>query len=100
MCCRAGWKRAIKVILTVLFRGSVSEWEGVMTPQDYTIIVEALQDALKNSNSEEHAGIVTATVHIARKLKADNPKFFRMAKFIDVVCNYGFSGAQVDSQTN
>jgi hypothetical protein len=76
------------------------KWEDFMTPQDYTLIVEALQDALKNSNSEEHAGIVTATVHIARKLKTDNPKFFRMAKFIDVVCNYGFSGAQADSSAN
>jgi hypothetical protein len=68
-----------------------------MTPQDYTLIVEALQDALKSSNPEEHAGIVTATVHIARKLKSDNPKFFRMAKFIDVVCNYGFSPTQIDT---
>jgi hypothetical protein len=62
-----------------------------MTPQDYALIVEALQDALKNSQPEEHAGIVTATVHIARKLKTDNPALFRMAAFIDVVCNYGFS---------
>ena len=62
-----------------------------MTPKDYALIVEALQDALKNARPEEHEGILTATVHIAQKLKDDNPGVFRMATFIDVVCNHGFS---------
>jgi hypothetical protein len=65
-----------------------------MAPEDYALIVAALQDALKNSRPEEHEGIVTATVHIAQKLKNNNPGSFRMAKFIDVVCNQGFSAAQ------
>lgn len=72
-----------------------------MTPQDYALIVEALQGALKNSKPEEHEGILTATVHIAAKLKKDNPTFFRMAKFIDVICNQGFFTTQnEESPTN
>jgi len=63
--------------------------EVAMTADDYALIVAALQDALKNSKPEEHEGILTATVHIAQRLKNDNPLSFRMAKFIDVVCNQG-----------
>ena len=65
-----------------------------MTPGDYALIVTALQDALKNSRPDEHEGILTATVHIAQKLKNDNPTGFRMARFIDVVCNQGLSVTQ------
>jgi hypothetical protein len=65
-----------------------------VTPGDYALIVAALQEALKNSKSEEHEGILTATVHIAQKLKNDNPTSFRMARFIDVVCNQGLSVTQ------
>lgn len=65
-----------------------------MTPQDYSLIVEALQGALENAKPEEYEGILTATVHIAVKLKNDNPEFFRIAKFIDVVCNHGYPMAQ------
>jgi len=61
-----------------------------MTPRDYALIVDALQEALKNSGPEEYQGILSATVHIAAKLKNDNPASFRMAKFIDVICNQGF----------
>jgi hypothetical protein len=67
---------------------------GSMTPQDYSLIIEALQGALKNSKPEEYEGILTATVHIAVKLKNDNPEFFRIAKFIDVVCNPGYPMTQ------
>jgi hypothetical protein len=65
-----------------------------MTADDYALIVAALQDALKNAKPEEHEGILTATVYIAQRLKNDNPLCFRMAKFIDVVCNQGFSVTQ------
>jgi len=65
-----------------------------MTPGDYALIVAALQEALKNSRPEEHEGISAATVHIAQKLKNDNPTCFRMARFIDVVCNQGLSVTQ------
>ena len=61
-----------------------------MTPQDYSLIIEALQGALMSAKPEEHEGILTATVHIAVKLKNDNPEFFRIAKFIDLVCNHGY----------
>jgi hypothetical protein len=62
-----------------------------MTVEDYALIVVALQEALRSSGPAEHEGILTATVHIAQTLKNDNPQGFRMAKFIDVVCNQGFS---------
>ena len=65
-----------------------------MTADDYVLIVTALQDALKNSKPEEHEGILTATVYIAQRLKNDNPLAFRMAKFIDVVCNQGLGVMQ------
>jgi hypothetical protein len=68
--------------------------EAAMTVDDYALIVAALQDALKNSKPEEHEGILTATVHIAQRLKNQNPLCFRMAKFIDVVCNQGFCVTQ------
>jgi hypothetical protein len=79
---------------------NATQWpEACMTARDYGLLVEALQEALRNSSPEEYQGILTATVHIAQTLKNDNPSYFRMAKFIDLVCNEGLSTSHEDESS-